>query len=106
MPDVDGQRDRNEALRLLVAGAAALLLLIIIGGASFYYLIGFGVSDPFAPGLGLKDAALISFAVSLVVILVMAVVSGGDAIFGELPFTILGFLIFFVIFWLMIAWIF
>ena len=45
-------------------------------------------------------------AVSLVVILVMAVVSGGDAIFGELPFTILGFLIFFVIFWLMIAWIF
>jgi hypothetical protein len=37
----------------------------------------------------------------------MAVVSGGDAIFGELPFTIAaGFLIFFVIFWLMIAWIF
>jgi hypothetical protein len=26
--------------------------------------------------------------VSLVVILVMAVVSGGDAIFGELPFTV------------------
>jgi hypothetical protein len=30
---------------------------------------------------------------SLAVILVMAVVSGGDAIFGELPFTIAGFLI-------------
>ena len=43
---------------------------------------------------------------SFVLILVMAVVSGGDAIFGELPFTMLGFLIFFVIFWLMIAWIF
>ena len=46
------------------------------------------------------------FGVSLAVILVMTIVSGGDAIFGELPFTLAGFLIFFVIFWLMIAWIF
>jgi len=98
--------ERNEALRLFVAATAGILLLIIIGGAGLYYLIGLGPSDPFSPGLGLKNAALISFGVSLVVILVMAVVSGGDAIFGELPFTILGFLIFFVIFWLMIAWIF
>ena len=78
---------------------------VLIAGAGFYYLVGFG-SDPFAPGLGLKNAALVSFGVSTVLILVMAVVSGGDAIFGELPFTVLGFLIFFVIFWLMIAWIF
>jgi hypothetical protein len=106
MPSADDRRDRNEALRLLVAAVSGILLLIVILGAGFYYLVGLGASDPFAPGLGLKDAALISFAVSLVVILVMAVVSGGDAIFGELPFTILGFLIFFVIFWLMIAWIF
>ena len=100
------RRERNEALRLFVAATAGILLLIIIGGAGLYYLIGLGASDPFSAGLGLKNAALISFGVSLVVILVMAVVSGGDAIFGELPFTILGFLIFFVIFWLMIAWIF
>jgi hypothetical protein len=106
MPSASDRRDRKEATRLLVAAAAALLLLIVIGGAGLYYLVGLGASDPFAPGLGLKNAALISFAVSLVVILVMAVVSGGDAIFGELPFTILGFLIFFVVFWLMIAWIF
>lgn len=106
MPDVNDRRDRKEALRLLVAAVSGILLLIVILGAGFYYLVGLGASDPFAAGLDLKDAALISFAVSLVVILVMAVVSGGDAIFGELPFTILGFLIFFVIFWLMIAWIF
>jgi hypothetical protein len=55
-------------------------------------------------GLGLKTAALI--AVSPAVIPLMTIVSGGDAIFGERPFTIAGFLIFFVIFWLMIAWIF
>lgn len=106
MPSESDRRDRKEALRLLAAALTALLLLVLIAGAGAYYLFGLNASDPFAPGLGLKDAAVISFAVSLVVILVMAVVSGGDAILGELPFTILGFLIFFVVFWLMIAWIF
>jgi hypothetical protein len=106
MPSASDRHDRKEALRLFVAAAIALLLLIVIGGAGLYYLVGLGPSDPFAPGLGLKNAALVSFGVSFLLILVMAVVSGGDAIFGELPFTVLGFLIFFVIFWLMIAWIF
>jgi hypothetical protein len=106
MPDVNDRRDRQEATRLLVAAVSGILLLIVILGAGFYYLVGLGDADPFSAGLGLKNAALISFGVSFVAILVMAVVSGGDAIFGELPFTILGFLIFFVVFWLMIAWIF
>jgi hypothetical protein len=98
--------ERNEALRLAVAAISGILILAIIVGAGFYYLAGLDVGDPFSEGLGLKNAALIAFVVSLVIILVMAVASGGDAIFGELPFTILGFLIFFVVFWLMIAWIF
>jgi hypothetical protein len=106
MPGPSDRGERNEALRLLVAATAAILLLVVIGGAGLYYLVGLGDADPFSAGLGLKTAALISFGVSLVVILVMAVISGGDAIFGELPFTVLGFLIFFLIFWLMIAWIF
>jgi hypothetical protein len=106
MPSASDRHDRDEALRLFVVAAIALVLLIVVAGAGLYYLIGLGASDPFSAGIGLKDAALVSFGVSFVLILVMAVVSGGDAIFGELPFTILGFLIFFVIFWLMIAWIF
>jgi hypothetical protein len=106
MPSAHDDRDRKEAARLLLAAAVAILLLIVIGGVGFYFLTGLGEFDPFSAGLGLKNAALISFGVSLAVILVMAVVSGGDAIFGELPFTIAGFLLFFVIFWLMIAWIF
>lgn len=101
------RQDRKEATRLFVAAAVALILLVLMGFAGLTYFTGMmGDSDPFSAGLGLKNAALISFAVSFVAILVMAVVSGGDAIFGELPFTIAGFLIFFVIFWLMIAWIF
>jgi hypothetical protein len=104
MPSDHDHRDRKEAARLLLAALA--ILLLIIGGAGLYYILGIGQLDPFSAGLGLKGAAVISFGVSLVVILIMAVVSGGDAIFGELPFTIAGFLLFFLIFWLMIAWIF
>jgi hypothetical protein len=99
MPSDHNHRDRKEAARLLLATALAILLLIVIGGAGLYYILGMGQ-------LGLKGAAVISFGVSLVVILIMALVYGGDAIFGELPFTIAGFLLFFLIFWLMIAWIF
>lgn len=106
MPSPQDQRDRKEAARLLLAAAVAILLLIIIGGVGIYFIMRISESDPFSAGLGLKNAAIVSFGVSLVIILVMAVVSGGDAIFGELPFTIAGFLLFFVIFWLMIAWIF
>ncbi len=94
-------------MRLFVASALALVLLVAIGVAGLYYFTEMmGSSDPFSEGLGLKNAALISFGVSFVAILVMTMASGGDAILGELPFTIAGFLIFFVIFWLMIAWIF
>lgn len=101
------QQDRKEATRLFVAAAVALVLLVLLGLAGFYYFTGMmGEADPFSDGLGLKNAALISFAVSFVAILVMTVAAGGDALVGELPFTIAGFLIFFVIFWLMIAWIF
>ena len=107
MAGPEDRRDQKEAIRLFVAAAMALVLLAAIGAAGLYYFTEvMGSSDPFAEGLGLKNAALIAFGVSFVAILVMTVVSGGDAIFGELPFTIAGFLIFFVVFWLMIAWIF
>lgn len=107
MPGPKDRRDRQDATRMLLAATVAVLLLLVIGGAGLYYLTDmFGASDPFSAGLGLKSAALISFGVSFVAILIMTIVSGGDAIFGELPFTIVGFLLFFVIFWLMIAWIF
>jgi len=106
MPSPQDYRDRKEAARLLLAAAIAILLLIVIGAVGIYFITGLGDSDPFSAGLGLKGAAIVSFGVSLVLILIMAIVSGRDAIFGELPFTIAGFLIFFVIFWLMIAWIF
>jgi hypothetical protein len=107
MAGPEDRRDRKDAMRLFVASAVALMLLVAMGAAGLYYFTDvLGSSDPFSEGLGLKNAALISFGVSFAAILVMTIASGGDAILGELPFTIAGFLIFFVIFWLMIAWIF
>jgi hypothetical protein len=106
MAGVEDRKDRKEATRLFVASAIGVLLLIAMGAAAVYFLTGLGGSDPFVEGVGLKGAALISFGVSFVLIMIMAIASGGDAIFGELPFTIVGFLIFFIVFWLMIAWIF
>jgi len=107
MPGGADQRDRREAARLFVAVAVSVVLLVAMGAGALYFIAGwFGGSDPFAGGLDLKQAAVIAFGVSLAVILVMTIVSGGDAGLGELPFTILGFLVFFVLFGLMIAWIF
>ena len=90
MPSPQDERDRKEAARLLLAAAIAILLLIVIGAVGIYFITGLGDSDPFSAGLGLKGAAIVSFGVSCVLILVMAIVSGGDAIFGELPFTVRG----------------
>jgi len=86
MPSAHDDRDHKETRLLLAAAVALILLVAIVWGGIYYFVEHANFSDLFAAGLGLKNAALISFGVSLAVILVMAVVSGGDAIFGELPF--------------------
>jgi len=48
---------------------------------------------------------VISFLVTLVVIVVMAFVAG-EGLLGELQYMIAGFAGFFVVLWLLIAWIF
>src|SRR5262249_7943119 len=106
IPSAHAYRDRRDATRLLAAAIALIVLMAIVWVGIYYFVEYANFSDQFSEGLGLKTAALIAFGVSLAVILVMTIVSGADAIFGELPLTIAGFLIFFVIFWLMIAWIF
>jgi len=79
MPSAHDDRDHKETRLLLAAAVALILLVAIVWGGIYYFVEYANFSDPFAAGLGLKNAALISFGVSLAVILVMAVVSGGDA---------------------------
>jgi hypothetical protein len=53
----------------------------------------------------LKTAALWSFGVTVVLLIVFAV-AAGDSLIGELQFMLAGFFAFFVIITLLIAWIF
>lgn len=103
------RNERREAMRLFIGVAVAALVLIVAGAVGGYFLIesisGWAAST-FEPGLGLKGAAIIAFALSFVAVVVLTVVSGGDAILGELPFTLVGFFLFFLFCWLMLAWIF
>lgn len=81
---------------VLLALAAALLALPLLGEIT---------GGIFNEGLGLKDAAVISFFITIAVLVVFAI-SAGDGLIGELQFVLGGFFSFFIVIWLMIAWIF
>lgn len=81
---------------LLVLGAAAALMLPALGELAAVHL---------APGLGLKDAALIAF-FSTIVVMILFAFAAGDGFLGEIQFMLLGFFLFFVIIWLLLAWVF
>ncbi|QFY91180.2 hypothetical protein D5125_14490 [Magnetovirga frankeli] len=97
-------QDKNESRRIAiilialvaVLVAAALLMLPPLSDLIVLHL---------APGLGLKDAAIISFFITLGLMLVFALASG-DGLLGEIQFILGGFFLFFFIIWLMISWIF
>jgi hypothetical protein len=97
-------KDKNESRKIaivlvslvLVLAAAALLMLPVLAGF---------VETHLAPGLGLRDAAVIAFFVTVIIMIVFAV-AAGDGLLGELQFMLGGFFTFFIIIWLFIAWIF
>jgi hypothetical protein len=110
MSDPADRRDRQEAMRMFAAIALAGLLLAgaaVLGAYLISDPVAAWIDQTFGAGLGLRNAALIAMAVSFVAVIVFAIVSGGEALLlGELPFTLAGFFLFFVFFWLMLAWIF
>ena len=62
-------------------------------------------NDIFGEGLGLKDAAIIAFFLSVGLLVVFALVAG-DGLLGEVQFLLASYVGMFVINWLLIAWIF
>ncbi len=97
-------RDQNESRKIFIA---ITILLIVLGVAVVLLLPSFLeiIAVVFAPGLGLKSAAIISFFVTLITLIVLAV-AAGDGLVGDLPAMLGAFFLFFMIFWLMIAWVF
>lgn len=96
-----GDEDRRVAIRIVAAIAIALLL---IGGVLFFFG-GPVVAEHFEPGVGLKSAAVIAFVLTIVSFVVLAF-AAGDGLLGELQYMIAAFAGFFLVCWLMIAWIF
>lgn len=93
--------DRKLSLGLFLGIAA----VVVVGGGLLFWMIGPAFMAAVEPGIGLRDAALIAFGVSLVTIVIMAL-AAGDGLIGELQFMLLAFAGFFIVCWVMVAWIF
>lgn len=100
-PSPQDRADRRQSLALFLGIAVTIAILLGLG----WFVFGPAIAEAVAPGIGLRSAAMIAFGLALAMILVMAVVAG-DGIVGELPVMVLGFFAFFIVAWLMIAWIF
>ncbi len=97
-------RDQKRALNIALG---IVILFVVLGIAAYLALPAISdlVAVHFEPGLGMKTAAVIAFFVTLVVLIIMAI-AAGDGLLGELQYMIPAFLSFFLILWLMLAWIF
>lgn len=88
---------------------AVLLVLILVALVAGIILLApelFAAMDPlFSDGVGLRTSAIISFFVTLVVMLLFTL-AAGDGLIGELQFVLPAFFVFFLFFWLGIAWLF
>lgn len=104
MVGAEDQKDKNESRKIAIV---LISLVVVLGVAVMLMLPSMAefAQLHLQPGLGLKSAAIVSFFVTVVLFLVFALASG-DGLLGELQFMLLGFFLFFIIFWLMIAWIF
>lgn len=98
------RRDKDESRKI----AIALIAILLVAGLAIVLLMpGFlgVIQEGVAPGLGLRDSAVISFFITLVIMVIFAVVSG-DGLIGEIQFILAGFFLFFLIIWLLLAWVF
>lgn len=98
------EKDRKEARLIALALGAMVILGAVTTVFAFPMLVEFHETF-LAPGIGLRDAAIIAFVVTIVVLVIFAI-AAGDGIIGEIQFMLLGFFAFFVMLWLLIAWIF
>ena len=103
MADEDASDRKNARL----TGIALLVLVLVVIGVAALLVPALGdfVASSLTPGVDLKGAALGSFAVTVVLFVVFAAVSG-DGLIGELQFMLAGFFSFFLILTFLIAWIF
>ena len=94
---------KRDVILLVICGLVVLgivLLALIFLPNTFAWVV-----QLFEPGVGLKIASIIGFFVAMTLFIVFAIFAG-DGLLGEIQFMIGGFLVFFLIFTVMIAWVF
>jgi len=97
-------KDKNES-RIIVIVLIVLFIVLCVGIALMLPMLSTIMETSLSPGLGLKDSAVISFFVTIVLMVLFAITSG-DGLIGEIQFVLSGFFVFFTIIWLLIAWVF
>ena len=97
-------KDKHESRKTAVA-LISLVLLLGIAIVLMLPMLSEIAATHFSPGLGLKDSALISFFITVAIMIVFAL-SSGDGLLGEIQFVLGGFFSFFIVIWLLTAWIF
>lgn len=92
MSDTD---ESNQALRMLLVFGVLLALLAVAGFMMWPLAVEFADTQ-LAPGLGMRSAALISFFVTVLTMVVFTF-AAGDGFIGEIQFMLAGFFSFFVV---------
>lgn len=98
------RKDKDESRKIVIA-LIALVLVALLGALLLLPALAEIVAVHFTPGLGMRDAAVLSFFITIALLIVFAI-SSGDGLLGELQFMLAGFFAFFVIIWLLLAWVF
>jgi len=101
MIDLD---QKKQTLTLSVLLGVVVIAIIVAASLLMPELTRIG-NDIFGEGLGLKDAAIIAFFLSVGLLVLFALVAG-DGLLGEVQFLMASYAGMFVINWLLIAWIF
>jgi hypothetical protein len=98
------KKDKEESRKILLA-IGIVLVVAIIGIVFLLPSVAEIISTSVAPGLGLRAAAILSFFITLILMVVLAI-AAGDGFLGEIQFMIGGFFGFFLVIWILLAWIF
>lgn len=97
-------KDKIEARKLLIV-ILVVLLAVVAALALMLPMIGEFVSTSLEPGVGVKQAAIISFFITVITLAFFAI-TAGDGLLGEIQFMLAGFFGFFLTIWFLIAWVF
>lgn len=98
------RKDKNESRKIAIV-LGILVLVLALGAVLLLPALGEIAAVHMTPGLGLRESAILAFFITVGLMIVMALVSG-DGLLGEVQFILGAFLLFYLVIWLMMAWIF